>query len=121
MSNGNIILYFVIQNKAQCFFSDCAAMSMLPLFLIPFVLQFLVHGTNAECAIGDADENAQWINSNGRLKNHDNDGNQASDNDDYFLFQAFCSENIEYDEVDEICNCTFTNSKLQKKKIIIYS
>jgi hypothetical protein len=94
-------------------FSDCAAMSMLILFLIPYVLQFLVYGTNAECAIGNADENAQWINSNGRLKIRDNEANPEIGNDDYFLFQASCSENLEYDEVDEFCNCTFTNSKLQ--------
>jgi hypothetical protein len=87
-------------------------MSMLPLFLIPFVLQFLVYGTNAGCAIGDADENAQWISSDGRLKNQDNDVYLDIIKYDNFLFQASCSENLEYDEVDELCNCTFTNSKL---------
>jgi hypothetical protein len=92
-------------------FSDCAAMSMLPLILIPFVLQLLAHGINTECAIGDIDENTQWINSNGRLKNHD-DINLDIDND-YFDFQASCLENLENDKVDEFCNCTFTNSKLQ--------
>jgi hypothetical protein len=96
-------------------FSDCAAMLMLPLFLISFTLQFLVHGANTECAIGDADENTKWINSDGRLRNHDNDvsPDTDTDTDDYFFFQAFCSENLEYDDFDELCNCTFTNSKLQ--------
>lgn len=94
-------------------FSDCAAMSMLPLFLIQFVLQFMVNGTNAECAIGNANENAEWINSNGHLKIRDNDANLDIGSDDYFMFQASCSENLEYGEVDEFCNCTFTNGKVQ--------
>jgi hypothetical protein len=93
-------------------FPDCAAMSMLPLFLIQFVLQFLVHGTNAECAIGKVNENARWINSNGRLKNYDSNVSLDVEND-YVLFQATCSERPDYDDFDESCNCTFTNSKLQ--------
>lgn len=92
-------------------FSDCAAMSMLPLFLIPFVLQLLAHGNNAECALGDAGKNAKWINSNGRLKNRNNVSTDIDD--DYFHFQASCLENLEKDIVDEYCNCTFINSKLQ--------
>lgn len=107
MSKNNKILY-----KNICF-SDCAAMSMLPLFVLLFLLHFLLHGANAKCAIGDADENAKWINSNGRLKIHDNDNTPDTDGDDYFLIQASCPENLDYDDMDEVCNCTFTNSKLQ--------
>ncbi|KDR17394.1 Relaxin receptor 2 [Zootermopsis nevadensis] len=85
-------------------------MSMLPLFVLLFLLHFLLHGANAKCAIGDADENAKWINSNGRLKIHDNDNTPDTDGDDYFLIQASCPENLDYDDMDEVCNCTFTNS-----------
>jgi hypothetical protein len=88
-------------------------MSMLQLFLIQSVLQFLVYGTKAECAIGDANENAKWINSNGRLKRVDSHGDLDDENDDYFFFQATCSERPDYDDFEEMCNCTFTNSKLQ--------
>jgi len=88
-------------------------MSMLQLFLIQFVLQFLVYGINAECAIGDANENARWINSNGRLRHDDSHGNLDNENDDNFFFEATCSENPDYDDFEEVCNCTFTNSKLQ--------
>jgi hypothetical protein len=108
MSKGNKILY-----KSTMCFSDCAAMSMLPLLLLLFLLHFLLHGANAKCAIGDADDNAKWINSDGRLKNHDNGISPDTDSDDYFLFQASCSEDLDYDDLDEFCNCTFTNSKLQ--------
>lgn len=86
---------------------------MLQLFLIQFVLQFLVYGINAECAIGDANENARWINSNGRLRHDDSHGNLDNENDDNFFFEATCSENPDYDDFEEVCNCTFTNSKLQ--------
>lgn len=82
---------------------------MLPLFLIQFVLQSLVYGTNAECAIGDVNKNTKWINSNGRLKYYDRDFNLDIEND-YFLFQATCSERPDYDDNEEFCNCTFTNS-----------
>jgi hypothetical protein len=88
-------------------------MSMLPLLLLPFLLHVLVHGINAECAIGNADENAKWINSDGRLKNCDYNINPDIESDDYFLFQVSCSESLDYDDVEEFCNCTFTNSKLQ--------
>jgi hypothetical protein len=93
-------------------FPDRAAMLMLPLLLIQFVLQFLVHGSNAECAIGSVNENARWITSNGRLKNYDSDISLDAGKDDYFLFQATCTESNDYDDFDESCNCTFTNSKL---------
>lgn len=83
---------------------------MLQLFLIQFVLQFLVYGINAECAIGDANENARWINSNGRLRHDDSHGNLDNENDDNFFFEATCSENPDYDDFEEVCNCTFTNS-----------
>lgn len=109
MSNSNINICHT--DRSEMCFSDCAAMLLLPLFLIPSVLQLLVHGIHAKCAIGDADENAQWISSNGRLKNR---GDVDLDNDnDYFHFQASCLENLENGKVDEFCNCTFTNSKLQ--------
>lgn len=97
-------------------FPDCTAMSMLQLFLIQFVLQFLVYGTNAECAIGDVNKNAKWIRSNGRLKHDDSDVDLDTEND-YFLFQATCSERPNIDDFQELCNCTFTNSKLQKSSI----
>ena len=93
-------------------FPDCTAMSMLPLFLIQFVLQSLVYGTNAECAIGDVNKNTKWINSNGHLKYYDRDDNLVIEND-YFRFQATCSEKPDYDDIEELCNCTFTKSKLQ--------
>jgi hypothetical protein len=88
-------------------------MSMLPLFLLLFPLHFLLHGANAKCAIGDPGENAKWINSDGYLKNHNNGISPDIDNDDYFLLQASCSEDLDYDDVGEFCNCIFTNSKLQ--------
>jgi hypothetical protein len=92
-------------------------MSMLQLFLIQFMLQFLVYGTNAECAIGDANKNTKWIKSNGRFKHDDSHGDLDDENDDYFFFQATCSEKPNYDEFEEVCNCTFTNSKLQYSSI----
>lgn len=85
-------------------------MSMLPLFLLQFVLQFLVYGINAECAIGDVNENAKWLNSNGRLKNYESDVSLDVENEDEFLFQAACSERRDHDDFDEFCNCTFSNS-----------
>jgi hypothetical protein len=90
---------------------------MLQLFLIQFLLQFLVYGTNAECAIGNAYENAEWINSNGRLKNDESQVDLDDENDDYFRFQITCSERLDDDDFEEMCNCTFTNSKLQKSSI----
>jgi hypothetical protein len=92
-------------------------MSMLQLFLIQFALQFLVYGTNAECAIGDANENTKWIKSNGRLKRDDSYVDLDDENDDHFLFQVTCSERPDDDGFKEVCNCTFTNSKLQKPSI----
>jgi hypothetical protein len=86
---------------------------MLPLFLLQFVLQFLVYGINAECAIGDVNENAKWLNSNGRLKNYESDVSLDVENEDEFLFQAACSERRDHDDFDEFCNCTFSNSKLR--------
>jgi hypothetical protein len=92
---------------------ECAAMSMLQLLLIQFVLHFLVYGTNAECAIGDVKENTKWLNSHGHLRNYDRDVNLDVPNDDYFFFQANCSEKPDDDGFEVFCNCTFTNSKLQ--------
>lgn len=98
-------------------FPDCTAMSMLQLFLIQFALQFLVYGTNAECAIGDVNKNARWINSNGRLKNDESRVDLDGEYDDSFLFQVTCSGRLGDDDFEESCNCTFTNSKLQKFSI----
>ena len=97
-------------------FPDCTAMSMLQLFLIQFVLQFLAYGTNAECAIGDVDKNTRWIKSNGHLKYDDIHVDWDAE-DDYFHLQVTCSERPEHDNFEELCNCTFTNSKLQKPSI----
>jgi len=99
------------------YFPDCTAMSMLQLFLIQFVLQFLVYGTNAECAIGDVNKNANWIKSNGRLKYNDIRIDRDAENDDYLLLQVTCSERPDDDDSEELCNCIFTNSKLQKSSI----
>jgi hypothetical protein len=98
-------------------FPDCTAMSMLQLFLFQFVLQFLVYGTNAECAIGDVNKNAKWIKSNGRLKYDDIHVNRDAENDDYFLLQVTCSERHDDDDFKELCNCMLTNSKLQISSI----
>lgn len=94
-------------------FPGCTAMSMLQLFLIQFMLQFLVYGTNAECAIGNVNENAKWIKPNGRLRHDESHVDLDSENDDYFFFQVTCSERPAYDDFKILCNCTFTNSKLQ--------
>lgn len=83
---------------------------MLQLFLIQFVLQFLVYGTNAECAIGDVNKNANWIKSNGRLKYNDIRIDRDAENDDYLLLQVTCSERPDDDDSEELCNCIFTNS-----------